>query len=237
MQADPLQADPGEDLAHDPGLVVDHLEARHAAAGDFADIAVAEGSRAKGTYRARARGVTAPASAALEDLGTLVLGDHSLDLQQQVVLGTAADRAVEKHDLHARTADLLDQEHLVGVAPGQAIRGMDVDAVDGAGRHGVAQPLQGGTQQGGAAVALVEEGVLRLEPRAVGRDPLSQAGDLAGDGAAVCLLLARHPGVERGPGTTHAYLPGPAPSGPLRWGAWNSRLCAGSRRLLGARHA
>ena len=94
-----------------------------------------------------------------------------------------------------------------------------------------------GTQQGGAAVALVEEGVLGLEPRAVGRDPLAQAGDLAGDGAAVRLLLARHPGVERGLDGTHAYLPGPVRRRASSAGPWRSRLPVAVRRLLGARHS
>ena len=131
-----------------------------------------------------------PAPAALEDFGALVLGDHPLHLQQQVVLGTAADRAVEEHDLHARAAELLDQEHLVGIAPGQAIGGMDVEAIDDTGRHRVAQPLQGRTKEAGAAVAFIDEDVLGLEPHAVGRDPLAQARDLAGDSAAVRLLVA-----------------------------------------------
>jgi hypothetical protein len=41
----------------------------------------------------------APSSPApLQDLGTLVFGDDALDLQQQVVFGTGADRAVEEGD-------------------------------------------------------------------------------------------------------------------------------------------
>ena len=121
VQADALRAHPGEDLPHDPGLAFDHLEAGHPAADRPGDIAVAERCRAERAHQARARGVAAPASAALEELGTLVLGDHALDLQEQVVLGAAADGAVEEHHLHAGTAELLDQEHLVGIAPGQAV--------------------------------------------------------------------------------------------------------------------
>jgi hypothetical protein len=98
-------------------------------------------------------GEAAAAPTALEDLGPLVLG-------------AGADGAVKEHDLHTRTAELLDQEHLVGIAPGQAIGGRDVEAVDHAGGHGIAQPLQGRAGQASAALALYEEDVLGLEPRA-----------------------------------------------------------------------
>jgi hypothetical protein len=46
-QADALETHPGEDLSHDPGLFLDHLEAGHAAADCPSDIAVAEGCRAE----------------------------------------------------------------------------------------------------------------------------------------------------------------------------------------------
>jgi len=223
MQADPFQADPGEDLPHDPGFVFDHLEPCHPTADGPGDVAIAEGSRAEGTHQARAGGMAAPAPAALEDLGALILGDHTLDLQEQVILGTAANGAVEEHHLHTRAAELLDQEHLVGVAPGQTIRGMNVEAIDNASCHCIAQPLQGWTEQAGAAVALVEEDMLGLEPRIVGHDPFVQAGDLAGDGAVVRLLVARHSGIQRGLGITHVYLPGPAECGPPRQKEWCSR--------------
>jgi hypothetical protein len=81
------------------------------------------------------------APAALQDLGALVLGDHALDLEQEVVLGAGADGAVREDDLGAGLAELLDEENLIGVPPGQTIRRKDVDLIEHAGRHGIAQPF------------------------------------------------------------------------------------------------
>lgn len=48
------------------------------------------------------------AATTLQDLGTLVLGDHALDLQQQVFLGGMADVAVEEDDLDTTTLQLIE---------------------------------------------------------------------------------------------------------------------------------
>jgi hypothetical protein len=70
------------------------------------------------------------------------LGDHPLDLQQQVVLGRAADRVVEEDDLGADAPELLHEQHLMGMAAGQPVGGVDVETVDAARRRGIAQTLQ-----------------------------------------------------------------------------------------------
>ena len=97
------------------------------------------------------------APAALQHLGSLVLGEHALQLQQQAVLGRVPDRAIEEDHLRAGLGELLDQQNLMRVAAGEAIRGMDVDEIDGREGHEVAQTLQGGSDQTGAAVAVVDE--------------------------------------------------------------------------------
>jgi hypothetical protein len=71
---------------------------------------------------------TAPAT--LQDFGPLVFGDHSLNLQQEIVLRGAADRAVQENNLRARTVKLIDQEHLMSVTAGEPVRSMDIDALD-----------------------------------------------------------------------------------------------------------
>ncbi len=81
--------------------------------------------------------MTPAPSAALQNTGTLILGDHALYLQQQVVLGRAANRPVQEHHFHPSAAKFLDQQHLVGIAPREPIRGMHVDPIDLAARHGV----------------------------------------------------------------------------------------------------
>jgi hypothetical protein len=47
--------------------------------------------------------------AAFEDLRPLVLGDHALDLQQQILLIALPQAMVEKHHLHATTSELVEQ--------------------------------------------------------------------------------------------------------------------------------
>ena len=45
--------------------------------------------------------MTASAPTALEDLGAFIFGNHALHLQQQVVLGCAADGTVQEDNLGA----------------------------------------------------------------------------------------------------------------------------------------
>lgn len=95
------------------------------------------------------------APAALQDARALVLGDHALDLQEQVVLGRAADGAVEERHSDAGVAEILD-EHLVGVASRQAVGGEHVDQVHLARRDRVAQRLQHRARQCRPAAVLVQ---------------------------------------------------------------------------------
>ena len=137
-----------------------------------------------------------PAPAPLQDLGALVLGDHPLDLEQEVVLGAGTDRSVDEHHLGTGPSELLDQQDLVGVAARQAVGSEDVDAVDQTARHPVAQPLQSRAPQGGAAEPLVDKDILGLERDAVGADPVAQRGHLAVHGVAARLLISRNPCVK-----------------------------------------
>jgi hypothetical protein len=41
-----------------------------------------------------------------------------------------ADRPVEEDHLGAGVGELLEQEHLVGIAAGETIRGVDIEDVD-----------------------------------------------------------------------------------------------------------
>src|SRR6516165_4063678 len=111
----PLLADPGEDLPHDASFFGHDLVSRLAAALVLADIAVAVGRAAEHVDRATARGVLLAPAAPLQDLGALVLGDHALDLEQQVLLGAAADGVAEEHDLDAAPGELFEDQNLVGI--------------------------------------------------------------------------------------------------------------------------
>ena len=109
------------------------------------------------------------APAALDDLGPLVLGDHALDLQQQVVLRRPAERAVEEDHLDAGALELVEQQDLIAEAPRQPVGRMDVEALEIARGDRIAQPLQGRAQQDGAAVAVVDEAAGRGDAGRPGR--------------------------------------------------------------------
>src|SRR3954447_15961642 len=82
----------------------------------------------------------APApSSPLQDLGTLVLSNDPLDLEQEVVLRAGADGAVEEGDLNASAPELLHQQGLVRMTPSEPVGCEDVDAVDVPGGHCIAQ--------------------------------------------------------------------------------------------------
>ena len=70
-------------------------------------------------------------SGALGDLGSLVLGDHPLELDHQLVLGRPGSRPLHEPDLGAGPGELVDEKGLVGVAPGQAVGRVAEDDVDG----------------------------------------------------------------------------------------------------------
>lgn len=144
--------------------------------------------------------------AAFQDLGAFVLGDHALDLKQEIVLWSAADRSVGEDHVGASGPELLDEEHLVGVAAGEPIRGENMDLVDDTGRYGVAQTLRRGAQQRRATVALVDERVAGIQRRTGSGNPLAQRVDLAGDRVRAGLLIARHPGVKGDTDLRHAHL-------------------------------
>jgi len=125
--------------------------------------------------------MAASSAGALQDLGALVLSDDTLDLKQEIVLGGAANWAIED-DLHAGPAQLLTQQHLMGIAAGEAVRRLHINARQLSCRSGIPQALQSRAKQDGSAVALVDIDVRGLNLMAVSGDALAQGGDLAGDG-------------------------------------------------------
>jgi hypothetical protein len=54
-------------------------------------------------------------------LGPFVLGDHALELDEQLVLRRRALRRVQKTGFDAVTGELLDQQNLIGIFATQPI--------------------------------------------------------------------------------------------------------------------
>jgi hypothetical protein len=84
-----------------------------------------------------------PAPATLRDLRALILGDHALELAQQLVLRCArALSPLHEHDLDPAARELLEQQHLVGVAARETIRRVAQHDLEAALDRAVAKPLQ-----------------------------------------------------------------------------------------------
>ena len=77
-QAQSIETNPAKDRAHDAGLVVHDLEARHATALTTADVAMPKRCSGQCADRARAGGMPTSAPRALENLGPLVFGNDAL---------------------------------------------------------------------------------------------------------------------------------------------------------------
>ena len=91
------------------------------------------------------------------------------------------DRPLDELDLAAGLAELLQQEDLVGVAPGQAVGAVDGDDVELALAGGVAEAVEGGAVEPRARVALVDVDVIGLEFVAVCGRPVPEGVELAVD--------------------------------------------------------
>ena len=205
-QADPIEADPGEHQPDQARFLLDHLDPRHPATLILGHVAVAEGRPPQGTREAGTRGMATSAPASLQELGAFVLGDHALHLQQEIVFRAGADGTVHEDHFGARPAEFLNEKHLVSVAPRQAIRSMDVDPIDHAGGDRVAQPLQSGTPQRCAAVAVIDEHLPGVEGQSVGGNALAHGRHLTGDGVAAGLLVTRHASIQGNLGFRHDQL-------------------------------
>ena len=54
-------------------------------------------------------------AATFHDLGTLVLGDHALDLQQQVLLGPVTRGIAQEDNFNAAVSEFLKYQHLISI--------------------------------------------------------------------------------------------------------------------------
>src|SRR3982751_1863892 len=157
----------------------------------FADIAIPVGSLAEDADRAIARRVQLPAAAPLEDLGAFIFGDHPLHLEQQLLLRLLSDRVVEEDDLDATALELLDDEDLISIFASQSIGRVDVEAIDQAGGRLIAEAFQGGSDQHGSAVPLIDEAQRILHSELILANSPLEGFDLTADGVLLGLLIRR----------------------------------------------
>ena len=92
--------------------------------------------------------------------GPLILGDRSLDLQQQLVVRVVRNRMMKEDNLAASTPELLEKQDLVGILASQAIRAVDRQNVDGGIPDCIAQLVQGRAVKPRTRIALVAKDVM-----------------------------------------------------------------------------
>src|SRR5262249_15542706 len=186
-----VMADPGKDLADHAGFVREDLRAGLPTPFVLGHIAVPIGGPAEHIHHANPRGMALATPMALDDLGSLILGNHPLHLQEQVIFWALPQGPVEEHDLHPGASELIDQEYLIGIFARQAIWRVHIKPIHTARRHDVAQALQRWAHQGGPTIPFIEK-LHRLGHRQpLGGQALAQGRHLAGDSLGLGLLLGR----------------------------------------------
>lgn len=208
-----LPADPAKDPADDVGFLLDHVETRHALTGLATDKAVSVRCPPQNAHGTSLGQMALAAPAPLKQAGPLVLRKHSLKLQQQVVFRGLADGPVQEDDFRAGLGKLLDQDRLMRIAAGQAIGGMHVDEVHGLHGDEITQALQGGPNQSGAAVTIIEEAEGFTDVVTVGCGSCQQVTHLAVDGVLLSLLVGGDAGVDRRPRGRGGTRPGSVAQG------------------------
>jgi len=90
---------------------------------------------------------------------------------------------------------LIDDNHLVGVDPGQAIRRQTPHGIDESGFGSIPQGVKPGSVQPGSGVPVVAKFADQL--MALGADSLAQRCQLRANGPACLLSVAGHPCIDR----------------------------------------
>jgi hypothetical protein len=198
----PLVREPAVDHAHHLGLgLVGHEMARHRVVAWHVPIAVG-GTTA--LVVALPGLLQLAAAEALAHDGALVLGDGALDLQQQLVVRVVRDRVLQERHLATRLSELLEQQHLIGITPREAVGAQHRDVPDSTVADGVAQGIKARSVEPRAAVSLVAEDVRLVQLMPPGGRPGPQGGELAVDGLLALLPFGGHAGVD---GDVHGGIP------------------------------
>jgi hypothetical protein len=137
-----VASDPGKNLLNYSCLFSHWFEPGLTSAFPNRDIAVSEWSVGHHVERSALCGMLFATSAPLHDLGSLIFSDNALHLQEQVIFGALTERPVQEHQLDTAPPPLVEEKNLIRVVAGQAVGRVDVDAVNGANRCQVAQPIQ-----------------------------------------------------------------------------------------------
>jgi hypothetical protein len=132
----------------------------------------------------------------LEDLGTCIFGDHALHLGQQFALWRIAARVLQENELEVYFLKFLNEQPLMGVVPGESIRGQDHHRIELPPLRTIPQPVQAGAIETRAADAVVERGMVRQEAPLLLVNVVGEDWHLAGNRPLLLLMGCGHSGVE-----------------------------------------
>jgi hypothetical protein len=107
--------------------------------------------------------VSFASSAPLQDFGPFILGNHALDLKQELIFRCLAYLSVEEDHLNSIPEKLFEQEDLVSIVACQPIRTMHVELINAPSRSHIAQAFQGRANESGPTVAVVDKLEFRRE--------------------------------------------------------------------------
>src|SRR5262249_53338768 len=99
--------------------------------------------------------MTSTATTALGNLGSLILGDHPLKLNQELIFRSLQRRSLHKNQLYPTAGELFRQQYLICVLAAETIRRVDQHGGNLALRRQVAYRLQSRSGEHGATITFV----------------------------------------------------------------------------------
>lgn len=186
-----LADEPVKDLTYDLGFWKQDLVAGGKYVGPR-NVAISVRRSREGINQSFLRLMQLPPAIALHELGALVLREHPLHLDEQLVLGAFSFGAQDEDDLDSLLAELLQEQNLVGILARQAVRTVHIQDLDSAFGHPVSEPLQRRPHQRSTAIPIVDVKVCGKHTMPVGLGPLPERGDLAVDGRLLGLFFRRY---------------------------------------------
>ena len=234
----PVVADPGTDRTDHARFVRDARRAGLPAALVCGHRAVPRGGSAEDIDRPDPCCMARATSMTRDDFGPLILGHHPVHLQQQVVFWALPQGPIEEDDLDASASERIDQQDVIRICAGQAIRRVHREPVHTACCNHIAQTFQRRAHERGSAIAFVETLPRFSHGQPIDGHPRPQGRHLTRNGMGLRVLLRRHARIDRSLGWVHACcLPPPCCLCCVTF-AWRGEPAHGAgRRVMGTTRA
>ncbi len=170
--------------------------------------AVAEGRFRPRQHQPRLQFARPTASHALGDQRAFIFRDGTPDLEQQLVVGILAHRAVEKLDFAPVPLQFLQQQDLMDIVARQPVRRSDHNHIKRSIRCAVAQTFKTPDVSGRRRCSRHHKNLIERHLPALLPNVTCQAFHLLLDCLRLCLALRRHASIEG-----HSHQPPPARRG------------------------